>query len=102
MYLGYRLYDASDDLLAYAKQTGADGGLLPLDTIPAYEERGYPEIGELAELREQFGKHGLRILAMILHHSQLVNVLLGKPGRDEEIDNMCKTLEAWEKWGWTL
>ena len=94
MHFGYRLRDASDEMLAFAKQTGVDGGLLPLDRVSGYRERGYPDVGELAELRERFERHGLEVLIMVLNHSLLRGVMTGGEGRDREIENVCKTLEA--------
>jgi mannonate dehydratase len=99
MYYGYRLRDASDEMLAFAKQTGADGGLLYLDRIAGYGDRGYPEVDELAELRERFERHGLGVLIMVLDRVHLTDVMTGREGRDREIEDVCRTLEAMGKVG---
>ncbi|MDP2953793.1 MAG: mannonate dehydratase, partial [Chloroflexota bacterium] len=46
-----------------------------------------------------FAKYGLEKLVMVIHNDYQKNILLGKPERDREIDNICKSLEAMGKVG---
>ena len=79
----------TDDLLAFGAQLGATdviGGGLP-------EDAGYWEYLDLLRLRTKVEAAGLRLTAIEnLPQPWMDKIKLGLPGRDEQIDNVCKIL----------
>ena len=94
MKVGLRLYECSDEQLKYAQQIGVESGLVPLSAVLGYKEKGYPDMENLMALKERFSSHGLEIAGIELPHSHLQHVLLGQPGRDRELDDVCRTIRA--------
>ena len=92
MKIGIRTHDGSEDKLLYAQQVGVQGGSIWLSAIPEYEEKGYADVAPMLKLRESFEKYDLTLNAAGLGAKVIKNQLLGLPGRDREIDNVCKTL----------
>ena len=82
---------ASDEDLKFAVQLGATdvvgGGNLPTD-------RGYYTVEDLKGLRERVEEAGLRLSVIGgLPEELTYKIKLGLPGRDEQIDNWCKTIQ---------
>ena len=81
-----------DDFLVLAKQLGATdvmgGRGLGLPT-----HKGYYELEELVERRNRIENAGLRLAALAGVPSDWTDkIKLGLPGRNEQIDNYCKTI----------
>ena len=80
---------ATDEDLEFGLQAGATevvGGGLPTD-------KGYYTVADLKSLRERIDEAGLRLTVMGGLPEDLTHkIKLGLQGRDEQIDNWCKTL----------
>ncbi len=78
-----------DETLKFAVQVGATdivGGDLPAD-------KGYYTVEDMVRLRERIEEAGLKLSVIGGMPEELsYKIKLGLPGRDEEIDNWCKTL----------
>jgi mannonate dehydratase len=83
--------NATDDQLTFAKQMGCEGVVLATpQRLPG--DRRWEE-ADLRALREWVEGHGLRLESIQnLPHSFWMNVRLGRPGRDEEIEHFQATL----------
>ena len=84
--------DATEEYLDFARQVGADGVQLNTPTLPGehrWEER------DVRALVETIAAHGLRVEAFenIPNHFY-DKVMLGAPGRDEQIENVCHTIRS--------
>lgn len=93
MKIGVRTHDGSEERLVYAEQIGADGGSIWLAALPGYEEKGYAEVEPMRELRDRFEAHDLALTAGGLGAQVIKNQLLGQPGREREMDNVCRTVQ---------
>jgi mannonate dehydratase len=81
---------ATDEYLAFARQVGAEGVQLNTPDLPG-EQRW--ELADLVELRERVEAHGLRLEAIENVPNQFYeNAMLGRAGRDEEIENLAETI----------
>ena len=90
--IGVRTHDGAEDRLRYAQQIGAQGGSIWLSALPGYEEKGYADVEPMARLRERFEAHGLELNVAGLGARVIKNQLLGRPERDREIENVCRTI----------
>lgn len=92
MHIGLGLYPKllTDDHLRFASQIGASH-IVAWMPLPA--GRGYWELEDLRRLRRHIESFGLKLAALEnLPPSHWDKVLLGKPGRDEQIENIKTTL----------
>jgi mannonate dehydratase len=88
-----REQDLSDDYIRFAAQIGADG--LDIHTpehIPGVAERGYADVAGTRALLEKLRRWNLGVYRVAPLTPE--NYLLGRPGGDQEVDNLCRTLEA--------
>ena len=92
MKIGIRTNDGAEDKLLYAQQIGVQGGSIWLSAIPGYEAQGHADVEPLRELRDRFERYDLTLNAAGLGAKVIKQQLLGLPGRDREIDNVCKTI----------
>ena len=88
-----------DQILAFARQLGATDIIVntpeQLDT-----GKGYYDFMELVQFRKRIEDAGLRLAAIENVPRQWYNkVLMGLAGRDEQIENWCKTLRNMGKAG---
>ena len=65
--------------------------------MPGVAERGYADEQGVRALLEKLRRHGLGVYRVAPPTPE--NYLLGRPGGDEEVDNLCRTLEALGKAG---
>ncbi|MCC6627007.1 MAG: mannonate dehydratase [Chloroflexi bacterium] len=83
--------NATDDHLIYAKQMGCEGVVLATPARLTGDKRW--EADDLRALRAWVEGHGLRIEALQnVPHSFWMNARLGRPGRDEELENFQATV----------
>src|SRR5271169_5333736 len=81
---------ATEEYLAFASQLGATGVQLNTPDLPG--ERRW-ELKDLVALREKVEGYGLRLEAIENVPNQFYeNAMLGRAGRDEEIENMAATI----------
>ena len=84
--------DVNEELLAFGKQLGAT------DAIGGYgialpTDKGYYDYPDLVRLRKRFEDAGLTLAAIEnVPPDWSHKIKLGLPGRDEQIENWCKTL----------
>jgi len=80
----------SDDWLRWATQIGVD--YIDSPPIPGLREQGYPDMDKLLKLERMVRSWGLRINRVTLPSTP--KFMLGQPGGEEEIDNVCKTIKC--------
>lgn len=85
--------DLSDDYIRFAAQVGADGfDIHNENNVPGIAERGYADEAGVRRLLEKLRRWGLGVYRVA--PPTPTNYLLGRPGGDAEIDDLCRTLEA--------
>ena len=85
--------DLSDDYLRFAAQVGADGfDIHDHLNIPGVAERGYADADGVRALLARLRGWGLGVYRVAPPTPE--RYLLGQPGGDEEVDHLCRTLEA--------
>lgn len=83
--------EVTDQLLAFGRQMGATDVIIGGGVVPA--PRGYFEFRDLVLLRTQIEDAGLRLAAIEnIPYQCYDQVLLGLPGRDQQIENWCRSL----------
>ena len=78
-----------DEFLAFARQLGATD-FISVDDLPT--DKGHYTFQDLLFLRKRIEDAGLRCVALGIPAHWSDRIKLGLPGRDEQIDNWCKTL----------
>ena len=94
MKIGVRSNNGAEDRLQFAQQIGADGASIWASACPGYTERCYVSVDCLLELRERFDKYELELTGIGLGGDCVKNQLLGLPERDQDIENVCKTIRS--------
>ena len=92
-----RAKDLTDNGLKYVKQIGVDEVMIYLPDVPGYKEKGYLAPDDLMSVRKRVEGHGLKITTLHLGQGDLDRLLLGKEGRDAELDDVNRTLEGMGK-----
>jgi mannonate dehydratase len=92
--IGTRSNDGAEERLQFAQQIGADGASIWASACPGYTERCYLTVENVLEMRERFEKYELELTGVGLGGECIKNQLLGLPGRDREIDNVCRTIHS--------
>jgi mannonate dehydratase len=96
------IYELTDDKLVFAKQLGAKDIIVHSPVLPGKFPLGenYYEFRRLLMLRTRVEAAGLRLEAIEnIPRDWYLRVMLGLPGRDEQIENFCKTLRNMGKAG---
>ena len=94
MKIGLRSNNGAQDRLLFAQQAGADGASIWAFACPGYTERCYLTADNVREMRGRFARYDLELTGIGLGGDCIKNQLLGLPGRDQEIDNVCRTIRA--------
>jgi mannonate dehydratase len=94
MKIGVRSENGAEDRLQFARQIGADGASIWAWACPGYTERCYLTVENVQEMRERFDRYELELTGIGLGGDCIKNQLLGLPGRDLEIENVCRTLRS--------
>ena len=90
--------EVTDDLLTYGRQMGATDVIAGPNVLSM--SKGYFEFQDLVILRQQVEDAGLRLVAIEnIPPDCYDKVMLGLPGRDEQIENWCKSLRSMGKAG---
>ncbi|HVC34435.1 MAG TPA: mannonate dehydratase [Chloroflexota bacterium] len=85
--------DLSDDYLRFACQIGADGlDIHNENNLPGVAEKGYADAQGVRALLDKLRRYGLEVYRIA--PPTPTRYLLGQPGGDVEVDNLCRTLEA--------
>jgi len=94
MKIGLRSHTGAEDRLLFAQQIKADGASIWAKAVPEYEERCYLTTADVSTMRARFDKFNLELTGVGLGGDCVKNQLLGLPGRDQEIENVCQTIKA--------
>lgn len=94
MKIGLRSGNGAPDRLQFARQVGADGASIWASACPGYAERCYLTPEDVREMRRRFERYDLELTGIGLGGDCIKNQLLGLPGRDGEIDNVCRTIRS--------
>ena len=92
MKVGLRSGDGAEERLQFAQQIGADGASIWAWACPGYRERDYVTVENVAQIRERFERYDLDLTGIGLGARVIKNQLLGLPGRDREVENVCRTI----------
>ena len=85
--------DLSDDYVRFAAQIGCDGFDIHNErNVPGVAERGYADERGMRALLEKLRRFGLGVYRVAPPTPR--RYLLGEPGGDAELDDLCRTLEA--------
>ena len=85
--------DLSEDYVRFAAQIGADGfDVHNPKNVPGVAEWGYADERGVRALLDKLRRWGLGVYRVAPPDPD--NYLLGQPGGDVEVDNLCRTLEA--------
>jgi mannonate dehydratase len=88
---------ATEEYLAFASQLGVSGVQLNTPDLPG-DQRW--ELGDLVALRERAEGYGLRLEAIEnVPNAFYEDAMLGRPGRDQEIENVAVTIRNMGKAG---
>ena len=94
MKIGLRSDNGAEERLLFAQQIGADGASIWASACPGYTERCYLTVDNVREMRERFARYDLELTGIGLDGECIKNQLLGLPGRDREIESVCKTIRS--------
>ncbi|MHB1295579.1 MAG: mannonate dehydratase [Anaerolineae bacterium] len=84
------IHELNDEFLQYACQLGVPNIILHSPDLPG---AGYYDFAALVRLRTRVESAGLKLFAIEnVPHNHYDKVLAGMPGRDEQIENVCKTI----------
>jgi len=92
--IGLRSDNGAEERLRFAQQIGADGASIWASACPGYTERCFLTVDNVVEMRKRFEKYDLELTGIGLGGECIKNQLLGLPGRDREIENVCKTIRS--------
>ena len=85
--------DLSDEYIRFASQMGADGfDIHQPKNVPGVEETGVADEKGMRALLDKLRKWGLGVYRVAPPNP--TKYLLGEPGGDKELDDLCRTLEA--------
>lgn len=94
MKMGIRSNNGAEERLRFAQQIGADGASMWASACPRYTGRCYLTADNVLEMRERFARYDLELTGIGLGGDCIKNQLLGLPGRDREIENVCRTIRS--------
>jgi mannonate dehydratase len=94
MKIGLRSHNGAEERLLFAQQIGAQGASIWASACKDYEDRCYLTSEDVSSMRERFDKYDLELTGIGLGGECVKNQLLGLPGRDREIENVCKTIRS--------
>lgn len=97
MKLAFGLLDLCDETLTFVQQLGVRYIKIGADKFMDDDRRGVVHADRLGETVERLKKHDISIGVALLpqeENSQHWNVRLGRPERDAEMDDVCRSLEV--------
>jgi len=92
--LSENLADVNPDTLRWLKQLGCKHVIFQGTDGVDTEKKGYWSNGDVRAVRKACEAEGLVLESMLIPIDSYRLARLGKPGRDKEIDNVCRTIRA--------
>ena len=90
--------ELTDEILAFGAQVGATDVIVNQEAVPS--EKGYYDYLDLLHMRTKIEDAGLKLFAIEnIAPKYCDKILAGLPGRDEQIENWCKSLTNMGKAG---
>lgn len=94
MKIGLRSHNGAAERLKFAQQIGAHGASIWASACDGYDERCYLTVENVSMMRKRFDSYDLELTGIGLGGECIKNQLLGLPGRDQEIENVCRTIRS--------
>lgn len=94
MRIGLRARACSEGALRLAQQLGANGCSVDFRSTAAYKQLGYLEPEVCREYRERLRRFELEFTAFAVGGDAVRNQLMGRAGREEDAENVCRTIRA--------
>jgi mannonate dehydratase len=95
--LRLKIHELTDENLRFARQLGVNHILIPRLHLG---NKGYFEFLDLLRLRKRVESYGLELVGIEqVAREYEDSILLGEPGRDEQIQNLCQTIRNMGKAG---
>jgi mannonate dehydratase len=94
MKIGLRSHNGAEDRLLFAQQIKAHGASIWASACEGYDERCYLTTEDVRGMRARFDKYDLELTGIGLGGQCVKNQLLGLPGRDQEIENVSRTIRS--------
>jgi len=98
--LSENLHDTDPATLRWLKQLGArhviyqpSARLQPKDVLDT-EKKGYWSLADVMKVKKSCDEASLALESMMLPIDFYTNARLGRPGRDREIENVCRTIRS--------
>lgn len=92
--LSENLADVNPETLRWLKQLGCQHVVFQgTDGVDA-DKKGYWSVGDVRAVKKACAAAGLNLESMMIPIDFYRQARLGKPGRDKEIDNVCRTIQA--------
>lgn len=86
-----QVQDVDESIAAFARQLGVTSINITTAAIPS--ENGYWEVDDLVDLKRRCKELGLTLEVIEnLPYGTYEKIILGRPGRDEQIENYCRTI----------
>lgn len=97
MKVSYGIGDNSAKHLKFIKQVGVNCVEISLDHVPRYDKNGYLGLDRMLKYKKHIEYNGLEIPNVQLDSRNLRNTLWNRPGRDKEIENVCRSIRVFGK-----
>jgi len=81
-------------LIQYCSKIEVDQVCLACSSVRGYDERGYPDLDALREVRGRLADVGISVPVMIVSRWPSPEVMLGKQEARGELNNLCRTIEC--------
>ena len=94
MKIGLRSHNGAEERLLFAQQIKAQGASIWASAYNGYETRCYLTTEDVRSMRARFDKYDLELTGIGLGGQCIKNQLLGQCGRDQEIENVCRTIRS--------
>jgi len=83
-----------NELIQYCSKTGVDQLCLACSSIRGYDEKGYPDLDALREVKGRLADAGIGVPVMVISKWPSPEMLLDKPEAQGELDNLSRTIEC--------
>lgn len=94
MKIGLRSHNGAEERLLFAQQIGAQGASIWASACQDYDKRCYLTVDDVRFMRKRFERYHLELTGIGLGGDCIKNQLLGLPERDQDIENVCKTIRS--------